>query len=323
MIQIKKPHMLYVNDGDKDPSSYGKFVIEPLERGFGVTLGNSLRRVLLSSLPGAAVTAIKIEGILHEFSTVPGVVEDVTDIILNVKQLIVKLDEDVDTAVLRIEKDGPGVVTADDIKLPGGVEVINLDHHIATMNADGKMDMELTVERGRGYVTSVQNAKSDMAFNAISIDSSFSPVKKVKYYVEDTRIGHEINYDRLVVELWTDGSILPDEATSLASQFLIEHLGLFVRYIQEQKEMINMISETPEDDNKNVEIPIKDIEFSVRSRNCLKRTEIKTIGDLADMTAAELLEIKNFGMKSLNEVKDKLSQFSLGLRDETIPVDDK
>jgi len=310
--------MLYVKNGEDD--SLGKFIVEPLERGFGITLGNSLRRILLSSLPGAAVTAVNIQDVLHEFSTIPGVVEDVTDIILNLKQLIIKLDGE-ENVTLRIEKSGPGVVTAADLILPSGVEIINKDLHIATLNEDGKIIMDLMVEYGRGYSSSENNVRTDHNFNTLVMDSSFSPVKKVKYYVEDTRVGQDINYDRLVLELQTNGAICPDEATRLASQFLIEHLGLFVNYIEEQKDLIEMVSEEKETVNENVDIPIKDIEFSVRSRNCLKRTDIKSIGDLAAKTAAELLEIKNFGMKSLNEVKDKLSQFNLGLSDETIPDD--
>jgi DNA-directed RNA polymerase subunit alpha len=310
--------MLYVKNGEDD--SQGKFIVEPLERGFGITLGNSLRRILLSSLPGAAVTAINIQDVLHEFSTIPGVVEDVTDIILNLKQLIIKLDDE-ENVTLRIEKSGPGVVTAADLILPAGVEIINEDLHIATLNEDGKIIMDLMVEYGRGYSSSESNVRPEHNFNTLVMDSSFSPVKKVKYYVEDARVGQEINYDRLVLELQTNGAIFPDEATRLASQFLIEHLGLFVNYIEEQKDLIEMVSEEKETVNENVDIPIKDIEFSVRSRNCLKRTDIKSIGDLAAKTAAELLEIKNFGMKSLNEVKDKLSQFNLGLSDETIPDD--
>jgi DNA-directed RNA polymerase subunit alpha len=320
MIQIKRPHMLYVKDsGDV---SKGRFIVEPLERGFGVTLGNSLRRVLLSSLPGAAVTAVNIQDVLHEFSTIPGVVEDVTDILLNLKQLIVKLDGE-ESVTLKLDKQGPCVVTAGDLVLPPGVEIINKDLHIAELNEDGKLIMEVMVEYGRGYLRSEDNVRPEYTFNTLVMDAAFSPVKQVKYYVEDTRVGQDINYDRLILELETNGAILPDEATRLASKFLVEHLGLFVNYVEEQQELIEMVSEEKETVNQNVDIPIKDIEFSVRSRNCLKRTDIKTIGDLASKTAAELLSIKNFGMKSLNEVKDKLAQFGLSLRDETIPTDDK
>ncbi len=315
MIQIKKPQMMFVRDKEQNADTYGKFVIEPLERGFGITLGNSLRRVLLSALPGAAVTAIRIENILHEFTAIKGVMEDVTDIILNVKQLVVRL-EDEESVTVRIDKKGPGEVTAADISPANGLTVVNPGLHIATLNAEGRLQMELVIERGRGYKTSEQNAKADQPFNTIVIDSSFSPIRRVNYAVEDTRVGQEINYDRLILELWTNGSIKPDEATSLASQFLMQHLGLFVEYIREEKQKIQMISEEKEKINKNLDIPIKDIEFSVRSRNCLKRTDIKTIGDLANKTAAELLQIKNFGMKSLTEVKEKLAQYNLTLREE-------
>lgn len=321
MIEIKKPQMLFVRDRDKDPKTYGKFVIEPLERGFGVTLGNSLRRVLLASLPGAAVTAIRIDGVLHEFSTIDGIIEDVTDIILNVKQLIVRY-EGHETVTARIEKKGPGVVTAADITCPGGVTIVNKDQHIATLNEQGKLIMEMEIRRGRGYVTAEHNTSVESDINTLLVDSSFSPIQKVHYTVEDTRVGQDINYDRLVLELWTNGAILPDEATSIASQFLIQHLGLFVDCATDVKDRLVMVSEEKEAVNKNLDIPIKDIEFSVRSRNCLKRTEIKTLGDLARMSAAELLEIKNFGMKSLNEVKEKLDQYGLGLRDETLPTEE-
>lgn len=322
MIQIKKPQMMFVRDKEHDAETYGKFVIEPLERGFGITLGNSLRRVLLSALPGAAVTAVRLDGILHEFTTIKGVMEDVTDILLNVKQIVVKLEGE-EPVTIRAEKKGPGTLTAGDFVLPNGLTVVNPDQVVATLGKDAKIAMELDIEKGRGYRSSEQNAKADRPFNTIVIDSSFSPIRRVNYAVEDTRVGQEINYDRLILELWTNGAMLPDEATSLASQFLMQHLGLFVEYIKEEKQKIQMISEEKEKINKNLDIPIKDIEFSVRSRNCLKRTDIKTIGDLAAKTAAELLQIKNFGMKSLNEVKEKLTQYNLGLREEKPAAEEK
>jgi len=316
MIQIKKPRMVYKKDSNLDANKYGRFEVEPLERGYGITLGNSLRRVLLGSLPGAAVTAIRIDGVLHEFSTIPGVLEDVTDLILNIKQIIVKLTDE-DSVTVTIEKQGPGEVKAGDIQCVGSLQVINPEQHIATLNKEGKLSMELVIEKGRGYVTAEKNAKPNQPLNTLSVDSMFSPIVKVNFNVEDTRVGQDINYDKLTLEVWTDGSIKPDEATCLASKLLREHLSLFIDYIDnKQQDSIVMVSEEKEKVNKYVDIPIKDVEFSVRSRNCLKRTTIKTIGELAKKSATELLEIKNFGQKSLNEIREKLSQYGLGLKDD-------
>lgn len=316
MIQIKKPRLMYLKDSNIDPTRYGKFVIEPLERGYGITLGNSLRRVLLGAFPGAAITAVRIEGVLHEFSTIPGVLEDVTEIILNLKQVVVKLTDE-DMVTVTVEKKGPGILKAGDIKCVGSLQIINPDHHIATLNEDANLNMELVIEKGRGYSLAEKNVKPGQPFNTLNIDAIFSPIIKVNYTVEDTRVGQDINYDRLNFELWTNGSIRPDEATCLASKLLREHLSLFIDYMEnQQNENIVMVAEEKEKVNKFVDIPIKDVEFSVRSRNCLKRTSIKTLGELASKTAAELLEIKNFGQKSLNEVREKLRQYGLSLKDD-------
>jgi DNA-directed RNA polymerase subunit alpha len=315
MIEIKRPQMTYLTGKNEDESKYGMFVIEPLERGYGQTIGNSMRRVLLGSLPGAAVTALRIDGVLHEFSTIPGVLEDVNEIILNVKELVVKLEGE-DQVVARIEKKGSGIVTAADIVGPPSLTVIEPDHYIATINEDAKMEMELVIERGRGYIPGEKNQKKDQPFNTLGIDASFSPIKRVKYTVEDTRVGQDINYDKLVMELWTNGAIRPDEATCLAAQFIREHISLFVDYMDMRDKPV-MVTEKVESANKNVDIPIKDVEFSVRSRNCLKRTNIQTIGELAMLSATELLEIKNFGVKSLTEIREKLQQYGLSLKDDS------
>ncbi len=316
MIQIKKPRMIYMKDTNIDSSKYGRFVVEPLERGYGITLGNSLRRVLLGAFPGAAITAVRIDGVLHEFSTIPGVLEDVTDIILNLKQVVVKLSDE-ETITVSIEKKGPCVVKAGDIQCAGSLQIINPEHHIATLNEDANLNMELIIEKGRGYTLAEKTVKQGQPLNTLNIDAMFSPVVKVNYTVEDTRVGQDINYDRLNLELWTNGSVKPDEATCLASKLLREHLSLFVDYIDnKQQDSIVMVSEEKEKVNKYVDIPIKDVEFSVRSRNCLKRTSIKTIGELATKSASELLEIKNFGQKSLNEIREKLRQYGLGLKDD-------
>ncbi len=305
-----------MRDTNQDSSRYGRFVVEPLERGYGTTLGNSLRRVLLGSFPGAAVTGVRIDTVLHEFSTIPGVLEDVTDLILNIKQIIVKLTED-ESVTVTIDKKGPCVVKAGDIQCVGSLQIINPEQHIATLNENGKLDMELVIEKGRGYVTAEKNLKPNQPLNTLVIDAMFSPIVKVNYNVEDTRVGQDINYDKLIMELWTNGSVKPDEATCLAAKLLRENLSLFIDYVDnKQQDSIVMVSEEKEKVNKYVDIPIKDVEFSVRSRNCLKRTSIKTLGDLAKKSASELLEIKNFGQKSLNEIREKLAQYNLGLKDD-------
>lgn len=316
MIQIKKPRMVFLRDANADSSKYGKFIVEPLERGYGITLGNSLRRVLLGAFPGAAVTATRIDGVLHEFSTIPGVLEDVTDLILNIKQIVAEL-KDEDSVTVTLEKKGPCTVKAGDIQCVGSLRIINPELHLATLNEQGKLDMELVIEKGRGYMPAEKNAKPNQPLNTLNVDAMFSPIVKVNYNVEDTRVGQDINYDKLTMELWTNGSVRPDEATCLAAKLLREHLSLFIDYSDnKQQDSIVMVSEEKEKVNKNVDIPLKDVEFSVRSRNCLKRTSIKTLGDLAKKNASELLEIKNFGQKSLNEIRERLAQYNLRLKDD-------
>ena len=291
--------------------TYGKFVVEPLERGFGVTLGNALRRVLLSSIPGAAVTSVKIENVLHEFSTIPGVVEDVTQVILNLKELSFKLHSD-KPKLLRFDVRGKKDVLAGDLQPDAEVEVLNPDLHIASL--DGKnahLAMELVVERGKGYVQAERHRKSEHVIGVIPVDSVFSPIQKVNYVVEDTRVGHATDYDRLVLEVWTDGSIRPEEALQESARLLIDSFRLFVGTAAGTEVVIGpQIDET----NKIAAMPIEELDLSVRPYNCLKRAGINTVGDLLQRTEEEVVNVKNFGRKSLDEVKEKLAALGLELR---------
>ena len=291
--------------------TYGKFVVEPLERGFGVTLGNALRRVLLSSIPGAAVTSVKIENVLHEFSTIPGVVEDVTQVILNLKELSFKLHSD-KPKLLRLDVRGKKDVLAGDLQPDAEVEVLNPDLHIASL--DGKnahLAMELVVERGKGYVQAERHRKSEHVIGVIPVDSVFSPIQKVNYVVEDTRVGHATDYDRLVLEVWTDGSIRPEEALQESARLLIDSFRLFVGTAAGTEVVIGpQVDET----NKIAAMPIEELDLSVRPYNCLKRAGINTVGDLLQRTEEEVVNVKNFGRKSLDEVKEKLAALGLELR---------
>ena len=291
--------------------TYGKFVVEPLERGFGATLGNALRRVLLSSIPGAAVTSVKIENVLHEFSTIPGVVEDVTQVILNLKELSFKLHSD-KPKLLRFDVRGKKDVVAGDLQPDAEVEVLNPDLHIATL--DGKtahLAMELVVERGKGYVQAERHRKSEHVIGVIPVDSVFSPIQKVNYVVEDTRVGHATDYDRLVLEVWTDGSIRPEEALQESARLLIDSFRLFVGTAAGAEVVIGpQVDET----NKIAGMPIEELDLSVRPYNCLKRAGINTVGDLLQRTEEEVVNVKNFGRKSLDEVKEKLAALGLELR---------
>jgi DNA-directed RNA polymerase subunit alpha len=291
--------------------TYGKFVVEPLERGFGVTLGNALRRVLLSSIPGAAVTSVKIENVLHEFSTIPGVVEDVTQVILNLKELSFKLHSD-KPKLLRLDVRGKKDVLAGDLQPDAEVEVLNPDLHIASL--DGKnahLAMELVVERGKGYVQAERHRKSEHVIGVIPVDSVFSPIQKVNYVVEDTRVGHATDYDRLVLEVWTDGSIRPEEALQESARLLIDSFRLFVGTAAGAEVVIGpQVDET----NKIAAMPIEELDLSVRPYNCLKRAGINTVGDLLQRTEEEVVNVKNFGRKSLDEVKEKLAALGLELR---------
>src|SRR5690606_19734094 len=291
-----------------------KFVIEPLEPGFGYTIGNSLRRTLLSSIPGAAVTSIRIEGVEHEFTTVPGVKEDVTEIILNLKGLVVSSEHD-EPVLMYLRKQGPGVVTAADIAPPAGVEVHNPDLHIATLNGKGKLEMELTVERGRGYVSAVQNKQTDAEIGRIPVDSIYSPVLKVTYKVEATRVEGRTDFDKLIVDVETKPSIRPRDALASAGSTLVELFGL-ARELNVEAEGIE-IGPSPVDAQlaADLALPIEDLQLTVRSYNCLKREGIHTVGELISRSEADLLDIRNFGQKSIDEVKAKLVTMGLGLKD--------
>ena len=291
-----------------------RFVIEPLEPGFGYTLGNSLRRTLLSSIPGASVTSLRFDGVLHEFSTIPGVKEDVTEIILNLKELVLSSEND-EPVVMYLRKQGPGVVTAADIAPPAGVEVHNPDLHIATLNEKGKIELELTVERGRGYVSAVQNKSSDAEIGRIPIDSIYSPVRKVTYKVEATRVEQRTDFDRLIVDVETKPSTLPRDAMASAGRTLVELFGL-ARELNVEAEGIDM-GPSPTDAAlaADLALPIEELDLTVRSYNCLKREGIHTVGELVARSEADLLDIRNFGAKSIDEVKAKLVGMGLALKD--------
>lgn len=310
MIEIEKPELTVEEISDDD--RYGRFVVEPLERGYGITLGNSLRRVLLSSLPGAAATAVKIEGVLHEFSTVPGVREDVTDIILNLKELSVKMHSE-EPQLARIDVTGPKDVTAADIIVGADVEILNPDLHIATVGSGATLRAEITVERGRGYVSAEKNKKPDHVIGIIPIDSIFSPILKVNYTVTDTRVGNVTNYDKLTLEMWTDGSISPDEAVSRAAKILTRHLALFVGLTENVSDMEVMVEKEEDDENRVMEMSIEELDLSVRSYNCLKRAGINTVAELTQKTEEDMMKVRNLGRKSLDEVKKKLAELNLSL----------
>jgi DNA-directed RNA polymerase subunit alpha len=299
----------------RDPantSRYGRFVVEPLERGFGLTVGNSLRRVLLSSLQGAAITAVRIDGVLHEFSTLPGVIEDVTEIILNLKQVRLKLHGD-GPKKGTFELKGKGEVRAGDLQIDADVEVLNPDLHIATLNKDGDLRMEVEVDSGRGYVSADQHTQTDRPIGVIPIDAMFSPVLKVNYNVEATRLGQRIDYDKLTLEVWTDASILPEDAVAVASRILVDHFRPFADI---QQERIVMEVEPPQDLEVQkvrtlLEKSVEELELSVRSSNCLRAAEIRTLGDLVQKSEPEMLKFRNFGRKSLKEIQDILSEMGL------------
>jgi len=309
MIEIERPRIVT----EVLEPTYGRFVVEPLERGYGTTLGNSLRRILLSSLPGAAPTAVRIDGVLHEFSTIPGVVEDTTDIVLNLKQLLVKLHVD-EPVQVRVEAQGPGEVTAGDIIAGPEVEILNPDLHIATLDEGGRLYMEITLAKGRGYVSADRNKKEDMPIGLIPLDSIFTPVPRVNYQVENTRVGQVTDYDRLILDVWTDGSIAPDEAVSLAARIMSEHLKLFIALTDTSADVEIMVEKEEEEKDRLLELPIEELDLSVRSYNCLKRAGINTIEDLVRKTEEDMLKIRNLGKKSLAEIKEKLGNFGLSLR---------
>lgn len=291
---------------------YGKFAAEPLERGFGITVGNSLRRILLSSLQGAAITSVKIDGVLHEFSTIPGVKEDATEILLNLKEVRLKLHTE-GAKTIRIKADGPKEVKAGDIITGEAVEILNPDHHIATLSRDAKLSVEMLIKTGRGYVPAERNKEENQPIGAMAIDSIFSPIKKVNYTVTNARVGQITDYDKLTLEVWTDGSIAPEEAVAHAAKILKEQLAIFITF-EEEEEAEG--TKEPEDNqllNENLFRSVDELELSVRSANCLKHANIKYIGDLVQKTEAEILATKNFGRKSLNEIKEILTDMGLSL----------
>ena len=310
MIEIEKPRIECVENSEDN--TYGKFVVEPLERGYGITLGNSLRRILLSSLPGAAVNSIKIDGVLHEFSTVPGVVEDVTEIILNIKALYLKMHTE-GSKVIYIDANGEGPITAADIITDADVEVLNPELHIATLNGDHRFYMEMVISKGRGYVSSDKNKQPGQPIGVIPVDSIYTPVKKVNYTVENTRVGQITDYDKLTLEVWTDGSINPDEAISLGAKILSEHLNLFVDLSDQAKHTEIMVEKEETKKEKVLEMTIEELDLSVRSYNCLKRAGINTVEDLTNKTEEDMMKVRNLGRKSLEEVLQKLQVLGLSL----------
>ena len=299
-------------DFEESVARYGKFVAEPLERGYGTTIGNSLRRIMLSSLPGAAVTNVKIENVKHEFSTIPGVIEDVTEIVLNLKQVVVDLG-DKDRVELRIEAEGPCTVTAGMITCEPGVSIVNPDLHIATLNEDGKLAADLVAKVGRGYVIAEENKEEEAGIGSIPIDALYSPVRKVNYVVTNARVGQRTDYDKLTLEVWTDGSVTPEDAVEGAAYILRDQLGVFVgaEEVPEVEEV--KVEEDKPKFNENLYRRIDELELSVRSANCLENSNIKYIGELVYRTEAEMLRTKNFGRKSLNEIKEILTEMGLGL----------
>ncbi len=308
MIEFEKPNIECLEMDNTN--NYAKFVCEPLERGYGVTIGNSLRRILLSSLPGCAITSVKIDGVLHEFSTIPNVVEDVPEIIVNLKNVRMKFDE-VEEKVLRINVKEEGEVTAADIETDGTVEILNPELHIATVSKGGKLVMEMTADKGRGYNSAEKNKKPNQDISVLPIDSIYTPVKKVNYQVENTRVGQMVDYDKLVIEVWTDGSLKAHEALSLAAKVMTGHLDLFIDLSEATRNTQVMIEKEESKKEKVLEMSVEELELSVRSFNCLKRAGISTVEDLTNKTETDMMKVRNLGKKSLDEVTNKLH--SLGL----------
>lgn len=315
MIKFEKPQ--YKVTEYVESNSYGKFEIEPLERGFGTTIGNALRRVMLSSLPGSAITSVKIEGVMHEFQTIDGIMEDVTSIVLNLKNAVVKNHTEED-AVIRLITDKEGVVTAGDIECPSDVEIINKDQEIATIVKGGSLNMEMTVSNGRGFVRAEANKKlmGDTKVGVIAIDSNYSPIERVNIAVEDARVGQATNYDKLILEVWTNGAMKPEEAIALASRIIIEHFEILTE-LNSIADIKGLMTEQDEDPKvKALETSIDDMEFSVRAYNCLKRSGINTMQDLVNRKESDMMKIRNLGKKSLKEVLDKVKEMGLSFRDD-------
>lgn len=313
MIEIKKPRIECIES--QEDESYGKYVVEPLERGYGTTLGNSLRRILLSSLPGTAITSVKIAGIQHEFSTIPGVKEDVTEIILNIKGLVAKLHSET-AKTIYIEAAGEGVVTAGDIKADAEVEILNPEMHIATLSHDGELRMEMTIDHGRGYMSADRNKQHQPVIGVIPIDSIYTPVQRVNYTVENTRVGNVTDFDKLTLEVWTDKTISARDAVSLGAKILCDHFVLFTDLSKTIGGKSTVVDEPEAQRDKILEQTIEELDLSVRSFNCLKRVNINTVEDLISKTDEEMIKVRNLGRKSLEEVIHKLDQLGLSLKKE-------
>lgn len=311
MLEIEKPKIECVETAED--GSYGKFVIEPLERGYGITLGNALRRILLSSLPGVATSAVKIDTVLHEFSTVKGVKEDVTELILNIKNLALKMNGE-GPRTIYIDAKGPGVVTGADIRTDGDIEVVNNDLHIATLDDGAKLYMELTVNKGRGYVSQSKNKTDELPIATIPVDSIYTPVKRVNFAVENTRVGQITDYDKLTIEIWTNGTIRPDEAIGLSAKILIEHFKLFMTLTDHADNVEIMVEKEEDKKEKVLEMTIEELDLSVRSYNCLKRAGINTVQELTERSMDDMMKVRNLGKKSLEEVEQKLQALSLNLK---------
>lgn len=311
MIEFEKPNITVIDQEE----SYGKFVVEPLERGFGTTLGNSLRRVLLTSISGTALSYIMIDGVLHEFSTIPGVREDVTKIILNLKKLELKLLVD-EEKMIEIDVEGPAVVTAADLKVDADVEILNPDQYICTIAEGGHLHMSIAIKNGRGYIPASENKSDDMPIGVIPVDSLFSPIKKVNYQVENARVGKRDDYDKLTLELWTDGSITPNDALSFAAKILEEHFKVFMSADMSDQFANVMIEKEDKSNEKKLEMTIEELDLSVRSYNCLKRAGINTVQELNNKSEADMMRVRNLGRKSLEEVKNKLTELGLSFSKE-------
>lgn len=311
MIEFEKPNITVIDQEE----SYGKFVVEPLERGFGTTLGNSLRRVLLTSISGTALSYIMIDGVLHEFSTIPGVREDVTKIILNLKKLELKLLVD-EEKMVEIDVEGPAVVTAADLKVDADVEILNPDQYICTIAEGGHLHMSIAIKNGRGYIPASENKSDDMPIGVIPVDSLFSPIKKVNYQIENARVGKRDDYDKLTLELWTDGSITPNDALSFAAKILEEHFKVFMSADMSDQFANVMIEKEDKSNEKKLEMTIEELDLSVRSYNCLKRAGINTVQELNNKSEADMMRVRNLGRKSLEEVKNKLTELGLSFSKE-------
>lgn len=309
MIEFEKPSITAV----EQEKNYGKFVVEPLERGYGTTLGNSLRRVLLASLPGSAVSYVQIDGVLHEFSTVPGVLEDVTQIILNLKKLSLK-SISTEKKLVEIDVTGPATVTAGDLKVDNEIQVLNPDQYIATVAEGAYLKMNVAIKQGRGYIPAEQNKNDEMPIGVIPVDSLFSPVKKVNYQVEGTRVGRNNDYDKLTMEIWTNGSITPNDALSFGAKILTEHLNVFMNTELETEFTDVMVEKEDTKKEKQLEMTIEELDLSVRSYNCLKRAGINTVQELTEKSEADMMRVRNLGRKSMEEVKNKLIDLGLSLR---------